>query len=144
MKKGFRKVRSMRERMLFLLLLSAVAIVGVSALVSLTLFQFSDADQTQESMKFLLKQIGTQIDQSYMAMINFMDQMAPGGETGNLVTEYLEETEAYEKYKLRRNLIMKFLVTNPTLYGRMRKERACIPLGKSVILWMKLSILIGC
>lgn len=104
MKNKFHRTTSMRKRMLWLLLLSAAAVILVSVFLSFVAGSSISETQTQDSMKFLLDQMSSEIDRSYMTMINLMDQLAPGGATGNLVTEYLEETDSYQKYKLRGEL----------------------------------------
>ena len=53
--------------------------------------------QIQKSMRFSLHQISTSLDQGYLNLVNIMQNLEPQGSSGRAVTDYLMQSENYEK-----------------------------------------------
>ncbi len=93
MKKGC----SIKKKLFQIIMVSTLACVLVSVVISLVAVYSVERRQIQRSMRFRLGQIRSSIDQEYLGLMNVMKELETGGDTGNAVEDFLGERDGYQK-----------------------------------------------
>ena len=78
-------------------MVSTLACVLVSVVISLVAVYSVEQQQIQSSMRFGLSQIRSSIDQEYLGLMNVMRGLEAGGDTGSAAENFLEEKDGYQK-----------------------------------------------
>lgn len=105
----------MKNKLFEIIMISTIASILMSALVSFISISSVEKRQTQSSMQFSLNQLVSCFDQSYLNMVNIMQNLEPGGKVGIAVNDFLEEQDNYEKAMKKQNvdeMLSNILFTN--------------------------------
>ncbi len=91
------KRRSIKNKLFQIIMISTIISILASCLVSFTAIYSMEKNQIQKNMRFSLNQMISYLDQGYLNLVNVMQSLEPGGSTGAIVTDFLEEQDNYEK-----------------------------------------------
>ena len=92
-----KKRNSIKKKLFQIIMVSTLACVLVSVVISLVAVYSVEQQQIQSSMRFGLSQIRSSIDQEYLGLMNVMRGLEAGGDTGSAAENFLEEKDGYQK-----------------------------------------------
>jgi len=107
-KEKAKRKNSLKNRLLQIIMISTIVSILTSFVLSFVTISSVEKKQIQKSMRFSLDQISTSLDQGYMSLVNIMQNLEPQGSSGRAVTDYLEQSENYEK-RVRRYYVQEQL-----------------------------------
>ena len=99
-----KKKKSVKKKLFQIIMISTIACVLASCLVSFMAIHSIEKKQIQSSMRFSLHQIMSNFEQGYLNLVNIMQSLEPGGNIGTAVGDFLEEQDNYEKKLKKENL----------------------------------------
>ena len=92
-----KKRNSIKKKLFQIIMVSTLACVLVSVVISLVAVYSVEERQIRRSMRFRLSQIRSSIDQEYLNLMNVMKGLEAGGDAGDAVENFLEEKDSYQK-----------------------------------------------
>lgn len=92
-----KKKNSLKNRLFQIIMISTIVSILATFVLSSMTISFVEKKQIQKSMRFSLHQISTSLDQGYLNLVNIMQNLEPQGSSGRAVTDYLMQSENYEK-----------------------------------------------
>ncbi|MDO4453378.1 MAG: hypothetical protein Q4B90_02670 [Eubacteriales bacterium] len=110
-----KKKNSIKKKLFQIIMISTIACILTSFLVSFAAIHSIEKRQIQSAMRFSLNQIVSNFDQGYLNLVNIMQSLEPGGTIGTAVADFLEEKDNYSrkvKYQNVSEKISGILFTN--------------------------------
>lgn len=92
-----KKKNSLKNRLFQIIMISTIVSILATFVLSSMTISSVEKKQIQKSMRFSLHQISTSLDQGYLNLVNIMQNLEPQGSSGRAVTDYLMQSENYEK-----------------------------------------------
>ena len=97
-----KKRNSIKKKLFQIIMVSTLACVLVSVVISLVAVYSVEQQQIQSSMRFGLSQIRSSIDQEYLGLMNVMRGLEAGGDTGSAAENFLEEKDGFALLRISR------------------------------------------
>lgn len=91
------KRTTIKGKLFQIIMLSTISSFLIICLVYFSALSTMGKKNIENSMHIFLGQVVSYFDEGYFNLVNIMQNLEPGGETGGTVVSYLTETDSYEK-----------------------------------------------
>lgn len=116
--KYIKKIHSLRQRMVIMAGLGIMAWCIILSFFIIYIFRNVEKNRVENNMKSDLYQISEQMDEDYAALVSMSQQMAPEGNIGRILNQYMGAVEPYERIELSASItssINTMIFTHPSI-----------------------------